>query len=71
VHDRLAVEAVLPGLDVHEREVLRLRFIEDLPRSKIATPIGFSQMHVSRLLRNTRERLRATSEDETGMREAV
>jgi RNA polymerase sigma-B factor len=71
VHDRLAVEAVLPGLDVREREVLRLRFIEDLPRSKIATRIGFSQMHVSRLLRNTLERLRATSEDETGMREAV
>jgi RNA polymerase sigma-B factor len=61
VEDRLAVEAVLPGLDDREREVLRLRFIEDLPQSKIAARIGCSQMHVSRLLRSTLERLRAES----------
>jgi RNA polymerase sigma-B factor len=58
VEDRLTVEGVLPGLDPREREVLRLRFIEDLPQSKIAARIGCSQMHVSRLLRSTLERLR-------------
>jgi RNA polymerase sigma-B factor len=62
VEDRLAVEAVLPGLDDREREVLRLRFVEDLPQSKIAARIGCSQMHVSRLLRTTLERLRAASD---------
>ena len=36
VEDRLTVEAVLPSLDEREREVLRLRFIEDLPQSQIA-----------------------------------
>jgi RNA polymerase sigma-B factor len=58
VEDRLTVETVLPTLDEREREVLRLRFVEDLPQSKIAARIGCSQMHVSRLLRATLDRLR-------------
>jgi RNA polymerase sigma-B factor len=58
VEDRLTVETVLPSLDDREREVLRLRFVEDLPQSKIAARIGCSQMHVSRLLRGTLARLR-------------
>jgi RNA polymerase sigma-B factor len=65
VEDRLAVAAVLPELNDREREVLRLRFIEDLPQSKIAARIGCSQMHVSRLLRSTLERLREASGDGT------
>ncbi|HTU15102.1 MAG TPA: sigma-70 family RNA polymerase sigma factor [Solirubrobacterales bacterium] len=36
-----------------ERVVLRLRFIEDMTQTEIADRIGFSQMHVSRLLRRT------------------
>jgi RNA polymerase sigma-B factor len=63
VEDRLAVEAVLPGLDDREREVLRLRFVEDLSQSKIAARIGCSQMHVSRLLRSTLERLRQAASE--------
>ena len=62
VEDRIALEAVLPGLDEREREVLRLRFVEDLPQSQIATRIGCSQMHISRLLRSTLERLRDQAE---------
>jgi RNA polymerase sigma-B factor len=58
VEDRLAVEAVMPSLGEREREVLRLRFVEDLPQAQIARRIGCSQMHVSRLLRSTLERLR-------------
>jgi RNA polymerase sigma-B factor len=58
VEDRLTVESVLPTLEPREREVLRLRFIEELPQSKIATQIGCSQMHVSRLLRRTLDRMR-------------
>jgi RNA polymerase sigma-B factor len=64
VEDRLALESVLPSLDPRESEVLRLRFIEDLPQSQIAARIGCSQMHVSRLLRATLERLRAQAEEE-------
>jgi RNA polymerase sigma-B factor len=58
IDDRLTLESVLPSLDDREREMLRLRFIEDLPQSKIAERIGCSQMHVSRLLRATLERMR-------------
>jgi RNA polymerase sigma-B factor len=62
VEDRLTVETVLPSLSDREREVLRLRFVEDLPQSKIASRIGCSQMHVSRLLRGTLSRLREQAE---------
>jgi RNA polymerase sigma-B factor len=58
VEDRLAIETVLPSLDEREREVLRMRFVEGLPQSKIAARIGCSQMHVSRLLRATLDRMR-------------
>jgi RNA polymerase sigma-B factor len=68
VEDRLAVESALPSLGDREREVLRLRFIEDLPQSKIAARTGCSQMHVSRLLRSTLDRLRETSGPEITFR---
>jgi RNA polymerase sigma-B factor len=62
VEDRLTVEGVIPNLGGREREVLRLRFVEDLPQSKIAARIGCSQMHVSRLLRATLKQMREQSE---------
>ena len=62
VEDRLAMEAVLPSLGEREREVLRLRFAEELPQTEIATRIGCSQMHISRLLRRSLERLREEAE---------
>jgi len=58
VEDMLALEEVLPQLDRRERLVLRLRFVEDLTQSQIAERIGHSQMHVSRILRRTLERIR-------------
>lgn len=64
VDDRLTVESVLPRLDEREREVLRLRFVEDMPQTKIAARIGCSQMHVSRLLRATLQRMREAAEGE-------
>ena len=45
-------------LDETEREVLRLRFAEDLTQSKIAEQVGYSQMHVSRILRRALGKLR-------------
>ncbi|OJU85395.1 MAG: hypothetical protein BGO11_07055 [Solirubrobacterales bacterium 70-9] len=65
VEDRITVESVLPSLDERQREVLRLRFVDDLPQSKIAARIGCSQMHVSRLLRSTLARLRTEAENGT------
>jgi RNA polymerase sigma-B factor len=59
VEDKLALEGALPQLDERERLVLQLRFVEDLTQSQIAERIGHSQMHVSRILRRTLERIRA------------
>ena len=41
-----------------EREVLRLRFEEDLTQAEIGERIGVSQMQVSRLIRRSLSRLR-------------
>jgi RNA polymerase sigma-B factor len=48
--------AALPGL---EREVIVLRFFQDLDQDTIAARVGFSQMHVSRLQRRALARMRA------------
>jgi RNA polymerase sigma-B factor len=45
-------------LTAREREIVRLRFEEDLTQSEIGKRVGLSQMHVSRLLRTTVEKLR-------------
>ncbi len=44
-------------LDDGEREVLRMRFVEDLTQTQIAARVGCSQMQVSRILRRTLDRL--------------
>lgn len=58
VEDRAAIDASSHVLDDTEREVLRLRFAEDLTQSKIAEQVGYSQMHVSRILRRALGKLR-------------
>jgi RNA polymerase sigma-B factor len=40
-------------LSEREREVLRLRFQKDLTQSEIGARVGVSQMHVSRLIRES------------------
>ncbi|MGZ4320019.1 MAG: sigma-70 family RNA polymerase sigma factor, partial [Gaiellaceae bacterium] len=46
-------------LDERERQILHLRFFEGLTQSQIAQQIGISQMHVSRLIRRSLEKIRA------------
>ena len=48
----------LEALDPREKHILTLRFFRGMPQSQIAAEIGISQMHVSRLLARTLERLR-------------
>jgi RNA polymerase sigma-B factor len=45
-----------------EREVLRLRFEEDLTQAEIGDIIGVSQMQVSRLIRQSVSRLRLAAQ---------
>jgi RNA polymerase sigma-B factor len=51
------LEAMMWVLSDREREVLRLRFVEDLTQSEIGHRVGLSQMHISRLLRQAVARL--------------
>jgi RNA polymerase sigma-B factor len=46
-------------LPARERRILYLRFFRGMTQTEIAADIGISQMHVSRLLSQTLERLRA------------
>jgi RNA polymerase sigma-B factor len=57
IDDRVAIETALPTLTPIQREVLALRFGEDLKQSEIAQRVGCSQMQVSRLLRSGLQRL--------------
>jgi RNA polymerase sigma-B factor len=52
------LSAALADISERERLVLRLRFVDLLTQSEIATQIGVSQMQVSRILRGTLHRLR-------------
>ncbi len=48
---RVVLQDLLARLPGREREIVRLRFFEELTQAEIADRIGVSQMHVSRLLR--------------------
>jgi RNA polymerase sigma-B factor len=61
--DAATVERLMRVLSDREREVLRLRFAEDMTQSEIGAIVGVSQMHVSRIIRQAVARLRAAAED--------
>jgi len=51
------VRTLMSRLPERERTVLHMRFYDELSQSEIARRVGLSQMHVSRILRATLERL--------------
>jgi RNA polymerase sigma-B factor len=53
----------LSALPDRERNLVRLRFEEDLSQSEIGRRLGISQMHVSRLLRRALARMQAIASD--------
>jgi RNA polymerase sigma-B factor len=55
----VTIERLTSVLDERAREILRLRFHEDLLQSEIAELVGCSQMHVSRIIRSSLEKLGA------------
>jgi RNA polymerase sigma-B factor len=58
VDNRETLRALLTELPAREQLVIRMRFFADLTQAQIATRIGVSQMHVSRLLARSLARLR-------------
>jgi RNA polymerase sigma-B factor len=66
--DRAVLEPGFKALDERERRILQLRFFEGLTQSQIAQQVGISQMHVSRLIRRSLEKIRETiAEDEESL----
>jgi RNA polymerase sigma-B factor len=57
VEARDAIASTWRALPDVERQVLELRFMHDLTQREIGEQIGYSQMHVSRLLRRALDRL--------------
>src|ERR687895_2723045 len=57
VESRDAIASTWKALPDVERRVLELRFMHDLTQREIGERIGYSQMHVSRLLRRALNRL--------------
>jgi len=56
--DRAVLVPGLQVLDERERKIMHLRFFAGLTQSEIAAEMGISQMHVSRLIRRSLERMR-------------
>ena len=55
---RESLKPLLERLPPREKNILMLRFFKNMTQSQIATEVGVSQMHVSRLLTRTLEHLR-------------
>ena len=60
--DAAALNQLGEVLDSRSREVIRLRFQEDMLQREIAERVGVSQMHVSRLLAEAVTRMRAAAD---------
>jgi RNA polymerase sigma-B factor len=63
IEDGALVEAGLDALDERERRIVELRFFHEMTQSQIASEIGISQMHVSRLLRRALLTMRGRIEE--------
>ncbi len=58
VEYRESLKPLLAQLEDREKRILQMRFFENLSQSQIATELGISQMHVSRILNKVLSHLR-------------
>jgi RNA polymerase sigma-B factor len=56
--DRAVLAPGFKVLEERERRILHLRFFRGMTQSQIAAQVGISQMHVSRLIRRSLEKIR-------------
>lgn len=59
IENRELIRKLLATLPQRERTVLMMRFFESMTQTQIAERVGISQMHVSRLLAQSLNRIRA------------
>jgi RNA polymerase sigma-B factor len=60
--ERATLARLLASITPREREVLRMRFEEDMTQAEIGAVIGVSQMQVSRVIRQALARLRVAAD---------
>jgi RNA polymerase sigma-B factor len=63
VDEQATIFAAAQHLPQRERQILFLRFSQDLTQTEIAALVGVSQMQVSRLLRRSLQRLRELTDE--------
>jgi RNA polymerase sigma-B factor len=61
IEERATIAPLLAALPKREQEILRLRFGAELSQREIAEQLGISQMHVSRLIRRSLDKLSAAA----------
>ncbi|MEU3466246.1 RNA polymerase sigma factor SigF [Streptomyces sp. NPDC006733] len=59
VENLLALKPLIAALPERDRQILNMRFGQEMTQSQIGAELGVSQMHVSRLLNRTLSHLRA------------
>ncbi|GGX89402.1 RNA polymerase sigma factor SigF [Streptomyces minutiscleroticus] len=59
VEDFHSLAPLIAQLDERERQIIHMRFVEELTQAQIGEHLGISQMHVSRLISRIIKRLRA------------
>jgi RNA polymerase sigma-B factor len=63
LEDRDTLRLLLATLSVRERTIVGLRFFGEMTQTQIAEEVGLSQMHVSRLLARSLQKLRVGAGD--------
>ena len=63
VEQRVVLTDLVNRLAPRERQIIHLRFNEELTQAEIAERVGVSQMHVSRLLSGSLQKLRVWAEE--------
>jgi len=64
VEMKALLEQAMAHLTPRERQIMMLRFFDQLPQTEVAKRLGISQMHVSRLQRAALEHMRAEFPEE-------
>jgi RNA polymerase sigma-B factor len=64
LEDKANLERALHAIDRRERVILYLRFYENMSQAEVASRLGVSQMHVSRLQQRALEKLKKTLKEE-------
>jgi RNA polymerase sigma-B factor len=60
--DAIVLDGLLRELSERELQIVRLRFVDDLTQAEIGQIVGVSQMHVSRVLRASLQRLQEAAD---------